>query len=545
MLCIFQPRIEELSTQERRKSINFQGFVDFCYDLRESSPSILVRAIESCGFDMHLNKSAPLRIKEWVKVVNGFQNDFDVELNRLDPIEIYDVNGEQVAFTELHRKVEHLKKFNERFKSELIQILPENLVAIFKEDIFESVKREIMWDLLNSSTKEDHADDVEIELDPVQQIDGQSSWFLSAMTQIMSNGENSVKLWVPLARGGDPRFPFLVRLKGEHVQGTSGSFRDFMSRIANELQTYLDLFFSYTGSDSLYKGFYHLKTGFNISPKEGNMLKFLGLIFGVALRSGIPFPLRLMPTFWQSLLGEEISTSAIDQYDNDTKLFIEKLNDMNAENEEQFLENLNYPKFGYNTLNGIEVNLGDDRHAYLKLSNRTEFVREVQALRIKEFTNEERMNHIRDGLKSVIPFNSVASIFTSVELEKSVCGTDRVDIASLKRRTIYQAGLTENDDHIRMFWRVLESFTERELKKFVKFACNQERLPRDENSPPFPMKLAPTDDGRQDEVAQEDKKLVRAETCIFLVKLPIYSTFNVMKEKLLYVLDCAYDPLVG
>ena len=68
---------------------------------------------------------------------------------------------------------------------------------------------------------------------------------------------------------------------------------------------------------------------------------------------------------------------------------------------------------------------------------------------------------------------------------------------------MYQVGLTENDSHIQYFWKVLESFSQEELRRFVKFACNQERIPqtcpcRDgghetAHVPPYPMKIAPPD----------------------------------------------------
>ena len=68
---------------------------------------------------------------------------------------------------------------------------------------------------------------------------------------------------------------------------------------------------------------------------------------------------------------------------------------------------------------------------------------------------------------------------------------------------MYQVGLMESDAHIQYFWGALESFSQDELRKFIKFACNQERVPqicpcRDGGSetahvPPYPMKIAPPD----------------------------------------------------
>ena len=69
--------------------------------------------------------------------------------------------------------------------------------------------------------------------------------------------------------------------------------------------------------------------------------------------------------------------------------------------------------------------------------------------------------------------------------------------------SVLQVGLTETDAHILYFWNVLESFSADDLAKFIKFACNQERLPQTcpcrhggvdtAHVPPFPMKIAPPD----------------------------------------------------
>ena len=40
-----------------------------------------------------------------------------------------------------------------------------------------------------------------------------------------------------------------------------------------------------------------------------------------------------------------------------------------------------------------------------------------------------------------------------------------------------------------------------------------------------------------------DARYVRAETCMFMVKLPQYSTQEIMTEKLIYAINCREDPL--
>ena len=111
---------------------------------------------------------------------------------------------------------------------------------------------------------------------------------------------------------------------------------------------------------------------------------------------------------------------------------------------------------------------------------------------------------------------------------------------------MYQVGLSESDQHVAFFWRTLESFSKEQLRMFIKFACNQERIPatcpcqdgQKAHVPPYPMKIAPPD-GQQGATlhlsqsfkiidgvcaGQPDKRFIRAETCLFMLKLPQYST---------------------
>ena len=55
------------------------------------------------------------------------------------------------------------------------------------------------------------------------------------------------------------------------------------------------------------------------------------------------------------------------------------------------------------------------------------------------------------------------------------------------------------------------------------------------------MKIAPAD-AREE---AQDNLLIRAETCIFMVKIPRYSNYDIMREKILYSIQSAEDPLSG
>jgi E3 ubiquitin-protein ligase HECTD4 len=180
------------------------------------------------------------------------------------------------------------------------------------------------------------------------------------------------------------------------------------------------------------------------------------------------------------------------------------------------------------------------------------YVSLVEEARLEELRNEVALAAIKQGLRSVVPVEAL-QVMSWQSLELRVCGVLDVDLNFLRRHTTYTSGLSETDPHIVHFWQALERMAAADLRKFIKFACNQERIPSaypdEENGtlrhvPPYPMKIAPPDDSAWRSSAA-DERLIRAETCMFMVKLPQYSTLEVMMERLKQAISCRDDPLIG
>ncbi len=216
---------------------------------------------------------------------------------------------------------------------------------------------------------------------------------------------------------------------------------------------------------------------------------------------------------------------------------------------EKFLEEHDYPRFTHPSLEGVEEDLVPGGGAtHLSFDNRREYVSALTRFRLEELRGSAQAEQVRLGLATMVPAQALFGLLSAADLEESVCGggvaaSPRLEV--LRANTTYQAGLTERDGHIAHFWAALESLSPVQLRGFVKFACNQERLPSfgadEAPPPPFPMKLAPADRSP----TEPDAVNIRAETCMFMVKLPVYSSFTVMRQKILFAINAAYDPLSG
>ena len=83
-----------------------------------------------------------------------------------------------------------------------------------------------------------------------------------------------------------------------------------------------------------------------------------------------------------------------------------------------------------------------------------------------------------------------------------------------------------------MFWNVVNSFSENEKHQLLKFVTSRSRPPMfgfKELNPPFTILSV-----------QNSNYLPSASTCSNLLKLPMFETIKLMKEKLLYsISSCA------
>lgn len=135
------------------------------------------------------------------------------------------------------------------------------------------------------------------------------------------------------------------------------------------------------------------------------------------------------------------------------------------------------------------------------------------------------------GLSSMIQ-PSWLSMFNQSELQTLVAGTSSsIDVADLRRNTeyggVYVIG-TEGEEHptVQLFWQVMEKMSDDERRAVLKFVTSTPRAPLlgfDKLNPRFSIRDAGNDETR----------LPSTSTCVNLLKLPMYKSEKVLREKLL------------
>ncbi|KAJ9272435.1 hypothetical protein DTO212C5_1620 [Paecilomyces variotii] len=144
-------------------------------------------------------------------------------------------------------------------------------------------------------------------------------------------------------------------------------------------------------------------------------------------------------------------------------------------------------------------------------------------------------NAFLQGLGQIIQ-PSWLSMFNQSELQTLVGGdSGEIDVADLRRNTLYGGVYSIGDDKeehptVKMFWQVMESMSNEERAKVLKFVTSTPRAPLlgfSHLNPRFSIR----DSG------DDQERLPSTSTCVNLLKLPRYSNPKVLQEKLLYAVN--------
>ncbi|XP_072432313.1 ubiquitin-protein ligase E3C [Chiloscyllium punctatum] len=138
----------------------------------------------------------------------------------------------------------------------------------------------------------------------------------------------------------------------------------------------------------------------------------------------------------------------------------------------------------------------------------------------------------RQGVANVVNLEWLR-MFDQQELQVLISGAQiPIDLEDLKNFTNYSGGYSADHAVIKIFWIVVESFTNDEKRKLLKFVTSCSRPPLlgfKELYPAFCIHNGGTD----------LERLPTASTCMNLLKLPEFYDENLMRSKLLYAIESA------
>lgn len=321
---------------------------------------------------------------------------------------------------------------------------------------------------------------------------------------------------------------FRVDLTGEGATDAGGPYNEIISTMCEEVMSdFLPLFLP-SPNNSLNTGLYrdaYLPHPDSTSALHLSMYRFLGLLFGIAIRTQNNLALTFPPLFWKRIAQEPVDLQDLKGIDENCVKALELLRDPKSQNvsEEDFTQLLT--EFTFTTKNsaGREIALvPSGKETFVTIDRAQKYADMIEALRLSE--NLEAYRMIREGLGAIVPLN-LLFVMSWNQIETLICGSPEVDVERLKGNTEYE-GYTQEDPVIVHFWEVMTEMTAEQRSAFLRFAWGRARLPAAGDFRKFKITKYSCDNS--------DLYLPLSHTCFFTIDLPPYSTKEVLKNKLLY-----------
>lgn len=330
-----------------------------------------------------------------------------------------------------------------------------------------------------------------------------------------------------------PSRAWKVKLVGEGADDAGGVFDDTITEMCLELESGAVSLLVPTPNAKNESGNnrdrYLLNPAMTAEDSAG-LWKFLGTLFGVAIRTKKPLDLHLAPAIWKLVAGMELKVEDLEEVDH---IYIQSLRGIkdlheNGINETNFHEFIPIDCFeGQSSAGHMVPVVAGGKSIPLHFNNRLQYIDSVLQYRLHEW--DTQVAWIREGMSWIVPV-PLLTLLTSQSLEQLVCGTAEVSIEILRKVVRYR-GLDENHVLIKWFWTILEDFTNEERIQFLRFISGRTRLPSN-----------PADITQRFQIMTSDRgldSLPTSQTCFFQLRLPMYSTLEVMRERLRYaILHC-------
>ncbi|XP_048583459.1 probable E3 ubiquitin-protein ligase HERC1 isoform X5 [Nematostella vectensis] len=358
--------------------------------------------------------------------------------------------------------------------------------------------------------------------------------------RLIGRGKKSKAIFVQIAtqvtklKSADlclPSRAWKVKLVGEGADDAGGVFDDTITEMCQELEEGVVNLLIHTPNSTAEVGFN--RDRFLLNPAATSeddlvLYKFLGILFGVAVRTKKPLDLHLAPLVWKQLVGIPLTPDDIEEVDLLYMQSLRGIRDIHESgvDETTFAEIIPIETFETQSADGRFVPMVPSGHnIHLTFSNRSEYVEQALKFRLQEF--DRQVAAVREGMGWILPV-PLLSLLTPDNLEQLVCGSAEVSVDMLKRVVRYRE-IDPSDSLVSWLWRVLESFTNEERILFMRFVSGRSRLPANVGDITQRFQLVKLDRGVD--------SLPTAQTCFFQLRLPPYSSQEAMANRLRYAIN--------
>ncbi|KAF8339579.1 uncharacterized protein EI90DRAFT_2966715 [Cantharellus anzutake] len=256
-----------------------------------------------------------------------------------------------------------------------------------------------------------------------------------------------------------------------------------------------------------------------------NWYRFIGQVLGKALYEGILVDVGFASFFLGKWLGRQSYLNLDDLRSLDPELYNGLVFLKHYEGKvEDLALNFVVANDEFGVAKSIDL-IPNGSNVPVTRENRTQYIYLVANYRLN-IQIKKQSEALFEGVADMIDPKWLR-MFDQQELQILISGTQEpVDIDDLKRNTVYGGLYDENHAVVQGFWRVVESFDQKQRQSLLRFVTSCSRAPLlgfQELHPHFSIRDAGSDDSR----------LPTSSTCVNLLKLPQYPNEYVLRSKLL------------
>ncbi|KAL3804679.1 hypothetical protein HJC23_008494 [Cyclotella cryptica] len=276
--------------------------------------------------------------------------------------------------------------------------------------------------------------------------------------------------------------------------------------------------------------------------------EFLGRVLGKTMYESILVEPQFSLPFLNKLLGKQNSLDDLKNLDPEYYKHLKSLRYMSARDiiDLGLTFEVTTSSLGGNSHSTIELIPGGSKVPVTK-ENVIQYIHLVSHQRMNVAGARQTAAFLH-GFREIIPAPWVR-LFSAYEFQKIISGDDTVkgiDVQGMMSVMRYSGGFHPSQPIIQWLWEVVDEMTPEQQRKFLRFmtSCSRQPLLGFGSLIPAPCvqqtRLREDDYGNEvsDESSVGNIRLPTSATCMNLLKLPKYPNKAMLKEKLLYAIEC-------
>jgi E3 ubiquitin-protein ligase HUWE1 len=318
-----------------------------------------------------------------------------------------------------------------------------------------------------------------------------------------------------------------ITFRSEEGVDAGGLSREFFAILAKEIFNPNYALFTSTEDGCTFQP----NPNSSINPDHLSYFRFVGRIVGKAVADGFLLDAHFTRSLYKHMLGLQPTHHDMEAIDPDYYRNLKTILEYNLEDIGLDLT-FSIDDLSFGRSQAIDL-VPNGRRTAVTEDNKDEYVRLVCQHRMTTAIQSQIKAYL-DGFYELVSPDLIA-IFTPRELELLISGMPDIDVHDLKKNTDY-VGWKATDKQIEWFWNILFSLSRNEKAAFLQFVTGSSKVPLSGFSELQGMRGIQKFSLHKANATAKGA-LMSAHTCFNSLDLPVYSSEEEMREKLLYAIN--------